>query len=90
MSGACFILSHSTSRFGVVGALHCGGRLVLVPGHIARSAPDFYTLVCKSSATVLNQTPSAFKALIEAERESGVRNQLRYVILEARPWSLPL
>ncbi|MGR9168305.1 non-ribosomal peptide synthase/polyketide synthase [Rhizobium leguminosarum] len=62
------------------GALHCGGRLVLVPGHIARSAPDFYTLVCKSNATVLNQTPSAFKALIEAERESGVRNQLRYVI----------
>ncbi len=62
------------------GALHCGGRLVLVPGHIARSAPDFYTLVCKSSATVLNQTPSAFKVLIEAERESGVRNQLRYLI----------
>ncbi|MQW84339.1 amino acid adenylation domain-containing protein, partial [Sinorhizobium meliloti] len=62
------------------GALHCGGRLVLVPEHIARSAPDFYTLVCKSSATVLNQTPSAFKALIEAERESGVRNQLRYLI----------
>nr|WP_246763569.1 non-ribosomal peptide synthetase [Rhizobium sp. 007] len=62
------------------GALHCGGRLVLVPRHIARSAPDFYTLVCKSSVTVLNQTPSAFKALIEAERESGVRNQLRYVI----------
>ncbi|MQX45582.1 amino acid adenylation domain-containing protein, partial [Sinorhizobium medicae] len=62
------------------GALHCGGRLVLVPGHIARSAPDFYTLVCKSSATVLNQTPSGFKVLIEAERESGVRNQLRYLI----------
>ncbi|MFD2345911.1 amino acid adenylation domain-containing protein [Sinorhizobium terangae] len=62
------------------GALRHGGRLVLVPRHIARSAPDFYNLVCKSSVTVLNQTPSAFKALIEAERESGVRNQLRYVI----------
>ncbi|WP_275531700.1 AMP-binding protein, partial [Ensifer aridi] len=62
------------------GALRHGGRLILVPRHIARSAPDFYNLVCKSSVTVLNQTPSAFKALIEAERESGVRNQLRYVI----------
>uniref|UniRef100_UPI002E1C80A7 amino acid adenylation domain-containing protein n=1 Tax=Sinorhizobium kostiense TaxID=76747 RepID=UPI002E1C80A7 len=76
------------------GALRYGGRLVLVPRHIARSAPDFYNLVCKSSVTVLNQTPSAFKALIEAERKSGVRNQLRYVIFggealepsSLRPW----
>ncbi|WQP02932.1 AMP-binding protein (plasmid) [Sinorhizobium meliloti] len=46
----------------------------------ARSAPDFHELVCKSGVTVLNQTPSAFKAFMDVEFPSNVRNRLRYVI----------
>ncbi|MHC2468239.1 amino acid adenylation domain-containing protein [Bradyrhizobium embrapense] len=62
------------------GALRYGGRLVLVPSHTARSASDFHDLICKSGVTVLNQTPSAFKALIEADSQSSVRSRIRYVI----------
>ncbi|WP_420869797.1 amino acid adenylation domain-containing protein [Bradyrhizobium septentrionale] len=63
------------------GALRYGGRLILVPSDTARSAPDFDDLICKSGVTVLNQTPSAFKALVDLERQRGARNRLRYVIL---------
>ncbi|WP_439740577.1 amino acid adenylation domain-containing protein [Bradyrhizobium japonicum] len=62
------------------GALRYGGRLILVPSDTARSAPDFDDLICKSGVTVLNQTPSAFKALVDLERQRGARNRLRYVI----------
>ncbi|WP_439397117.1 amino acid adenylation domain-containing protein [Bradyrhizobium sp. PMVTL-01] len=62
------------------GALRYGGRLILVPSDTARSASDFDDLICKSGVTVLNQTPSAFKALVDLERQSGARNRLRYVI----------
>ncbi|MGY3133838.1 amino acid adenylation domain-containing protein [Bradyrhizobium sp. USDA 4501] len=62
------------------GALRYGGRLILVPSDTARSAPDFDDLICKSGVTVLNQTPSAFKALVDLERQSGARHRLRYVI----------
>ncbi|WP_312010464.1 amino acid adenylation domain-containing protein, partial [Bradyrhizobium cenepequi] len=62
------------------GALRYGGRLILLPSHVARSAYDFHDLICRSGVTVLNQTPSAFKALIEVESQSSVRNHLRYVI----------
>ncbi|MEX3968986.1 AMP-binding protein, partial [Paraburkholderia sp. EG286B] len=61
------------------GALRYGGRLILVPSHTALSAPDFHDVICKSGVTVLNQTPSAFKALMDLE-QSSVRNRLRYVI----------
>ncbi|MDK1390192.1 AMP-binding protein, partial [Sinorhizobium sp. 8-89] len=63
------------------GALRYGGRLLLVPSYTARSAPDFYHLICKSGVTVLNQTPSAFKTFIQATCESGIHNHLRYAIL---------
>ncbi|MBV8100096.1 MAG: amino acid adenylation domain-containing protein, partial [Verrucomicrobia bacterium] len=62
------------------GALRYGGRLVIVPREVARSAPDFYGLVCEEGVTVLNQTPSAFKTFIDAQSQSPVRHQLRYVI----------
>ncbi|MFH0303578.1 AMP-binding protein, partial [Bradyrhizobium sp. 31Argb] len=62
------------------GALRYGGRLILVPSDTARSAPEFHDLICKFGVTVLNQTPSAFKALMDVECQSSVRNRLRYVI----------
>ncbi|QWA10334.1 amino acid adenylation domain-containing protein [Sodalis ligni] len=60
------------------GALRYGSKLVLVPHAVARSPQAFYQLVCEQGVTVLNQTPSAFKALIEYMQPSTDR--LRYVI----------
>jgi amino acid adenylation domain-containing protein/FkbH-like protein/thioester reductase-like protein len=77
------------------GALLYGGRLVVVPYLTARSAQEFYRLVCEEGVTVLNQTPSAFAQLIDAQAHSaGHRHALRVVIFggEAlelrmlRPW----
>ncbi|TBN32824.1 amino acid adenylation domain-containing protein, partial [Pseudomonas sp. BGI-2] len=60
------------------GALRYGGTLVLVPHAITRSPQAFYQLICEQGVTVLNQTPSAFTALIEYAQPSSDR--LRYVI----------
>ncbi|MEU1456313.1 amino acid adenylation domain-containing protein [Streptomyces avermitilis] len=76
------------------GALLHGGRLVVVPHEVARSAQDFYALVCEEGVTVLNQTPSAFGQLIAAQGEDGAPHRLRTVVFggEAldtsalRPW----
>ena len=63
------------------GALGYGGRLVVVPHSVARSAPDFLQFLKKYEITVLNQTPSSFRALIDAQTQSGERlTALRYVI----------
>ena len=62
------------------GAWLYGGQLFIVPQAIARSAPDFYHFVCRSGITVLNQTPSAFKAFIQAQAHSEARQQLREIV----------
>src|SRR6266542_3509842 len=62
------------------GALGYGGRLIVVPREVARSSEEFYRLVCDEGVTVLNQTPSAFRGLIEAQAEERRPDQLRYVI----------
>ncbi|MBD8514514.1 amino acid adenylation domain-containing protein [Photobacterium sp. CAU 1568] len=66
------------SVWEIWGALRHGGRLVVVPQTTARSAKDFYRLVCQSGVTVLNQTPSAFKAFIQAQDDTP--HQLRYIV----------
>jgi amino acid adenylation domain-containing protein len=74
------------------GALLYGGRVVVVPFSTARSSQEFYRLLCAEGVTVLNQTPSAFAQLIDAQSEE--RHALRVVIFggEAlelrmlRPW----
>ena len=78
------------------GALLYGGRLVVVPYDVSRSPEAFYNLLVKEQVTVLNQTPSAFRQLIQAEESVGMAPDLalRYVIfggealeLESlRPW----
>ena len=62
------------------GALLYGGSLVIVPRNLARSPEEFYQLLCQAKVTVLNQTPSAFRQLIIAQKESRQEHQLRYVI----------
>jgi amino acid adenylation domain-containing protein len=49
------------------GALLHGGRLVVVPYWVSRSPELFHRLLAGEGVTVLNQTPSAFRQLIEAD-----------------------
>ncbi|MGZ4113193.1 MAG: non-ribosomal peptide synthetase, partial [Tumebacillaceae bacterium] len=64
------------------GALLYGGRLVVVPYWVSRSPESFYQLLVDEQVTVLNQTPSAFRQLMQVEEASGVAPNLalRYVI----------
>jgi amino acid adenylation domain-containing protein len=68
------------SVWEIWGALLHGGRLVIVPQEITRSPDEFYDLVCRSGTTILNQTPSAFRQFIAAQRASGEEHRLRQVI----------
>jgi amino acid adenylation domain-containing protein len=78
------------------GALLYGGCAVIVPYAVSRSPDLFYQLLAQEGVTVLNQTPSAFRQLMQVEEDAGAcRNlALRYVIFggEAldfkalRPW----
>lgn len=70
------------SVWEIWGALLYGGKLVVVPYWISRSPKDFYRLLVEEEVTVLNQTPSAFRQLIQVcEQEDKNKNlYLRYVI----------
>ena len=68
------------SVWEVWGALLYGGRLVVVPKEMARSPEEFYQRICREEVTILNQTPSAFRQLIEAQSRSDGVHRLRHVI----------
>jgi amino acid adenylation domain-containing protein len=64
------------------GALLSGGRLVVVPYWVSRSPSQFYELLYTEQVTVLNQTPGAFRQLIQVEDSLGTTQalNLRFII----------
>ncbi len=69
------------SVWEIWGALLFGGRLVIVPRETARSADAFWKLIKAEKVTVLNQTPSAFKALTRvAQADNNAWLSLRKII----------
>jgi amino acid adenylation domain-containing protein/non-ribosomal peptide synthase protein (TIGR01720 family) len=62
------------------GALLYGGRLVVVPYWTSRSSPDFLALLAREGVTVLNQTPSAFRPLLQEAGANRWPADVRYVI----------
>jgi amino acid adenylation domain-containing protein len=83
------------SVWEIFGALLYGGRLVIVPYMVSRSVSAFRELIIRERVTVLNQTPSAFRQLVQADRILPPGDlALRYVIFggealefqSLRPW----
>ncbi|AUS79786.1 non-ribosomal peptide synthetase [Actinoalloteichus sp. AHMU CJ021] len=71
------------SVWEIWGALAFGGRLVVVPWEVSRSPGDFLRLLVDHRVTVLNQTPSAFAQLAQAEADQlhlGQDLVLRWIV----------
>ncbi|MFJ2173755.1 amino acid adenylation domain-containing protein [Streptomyces sp. NPDC087851] len=62
------------------GALARGGSVVVVSYEVSRSPEKFVGLLADERVTILNQTPSAFSQLIEADRERPGPLALRTVV----------
>lgn len=64
------------SVWEIWGALLYGGRLVIVPYWVSREPESFYGLLRTEKVTVLNQTPSVFRQLIQVEEMNGTAPDL--------------
>lgn len=80
------------SVWEIWGALLHGGRLVVVPHAVSRSPDEFLRLLAQEGVTVLNQTPSAFYQLMQADREQpelGQTLSCGMLFSEAKRWFGP-
>ncbi|MCL1919168.1 MAG: amino acid adenylation domain-containing protein [Peptococcaceae bacterium] len=68
------------SVFEIFGCLLSGGKLIVVDSVAAKSPEQFYKLVSQENVTVLSQTPTAFKGVINADSKYLLPLSLRYVI----------
>ncbi|MER6365952.1 amino acid adenylation domain-containing protein [Kitasatospora sp. NPDC001527] len=86
------------SVFELWGALLHGGRLVVVPQDVARSPEDFLDLLVEHGVTMLAETPSAFRPLVDLAAQGDPRIDrlaLRMVmnggepleLADLRPWT---
>ncbi len=82
------------SVWEIWGALAWGGRLVVVPFWVSRSPEALARLLAEERVTVLNQTPSAFRQLVQWERDHAgavpVGPSLRWVIFGGEALELPV
>nr|WP_155924947.1 non-ribosomal peptide synthetase [Mycolicibacterium sp. CBMA 234] len=93
----CHSLAFDFSVWEIWGALLYGGRVVVVPDQVVRSAEDLLALLVSEGVTSLSQTPSAFYALQAADSaqpELGSQLKLEAVVFggealepnRLRPW----
>jgi len=68
-------LAFDFSVWELWGALTTGAKLTIVPKSVAWSADAFVDFLRLEQVTILNQTPSAFYALIEAELSAQQQNK---------------
>ncbi|MFF4042817.1 amino acid adenylation domain-containing protein [Streptomyces sp. NPDC001816] len=73
------------SVWEIWGCLLTGGHLVVVPYWVSRSPEQFRDLLLARQVTVLNQTPSGFAQLMEAERAHAAGLAVRLVIFGGEP-----
>lgn len=73
------------SVWEIWGALTTGGRLVVVPHEVTRDPAALHRLLAEERVTVLNQTPTAFGMLVDADFAASRRLAIRLVTFGGEP-----
>lgn len=68
------------SVWEIFGCMLSGGKLVIVDSLISKSPREFYNLLNEKKVTILSQTPTAFKSIIDEDNINNKVLNLRYVI----------
>jgi len=87
------------SVWEIWGSLLQGGTLVVVPLEVVQSPGELYDLLCRERVTILNQTPSALRELLQVrerghpariESQHPARIESQHQVDLARNWNVRL